>query len=148
MRLGLAIAAACVAGVAAAADLECAADARTEVRECKRTCTTQFREAKDLCRNIDPVCGTACRDQRKACAQPFLDIRAACYSGCKQELVRDKAACPAEEPARDACVDAAQVAAFVCRDVCRENQQVEDGLRACRQQFRDCLAACPPPPAG
>jgi hypothetical protein len=151
-RRGILVGAAVVllaAGAARATSSSCVLDARDEAKDCRKQCATTFRDARDICRNVDPVCGNACRDARIACGEPFRVILDGCLDGCAEELKRDKAACPADgDPTRDACLDAAQVAAFVCRDTCRENQTVRDGLSACRQQFRDCLAACPPPAGG
>ncbi len=145
----------------AAADSQCMQDAKSARTECKVTCDEDFVIARDLCRNIDPVCATGCRISRDDCRSAVFGALDRCVDGCRTQLTIDRAACPKRGRSRDACLDRAQVRAFVCRDDCREELEVKQGLGACRDEFRACMAGCvvsepaptadptepPPPPA-
>ncbi len=127
---------------------QCLTAARDEVRECRATCQDGFRSAIDVCRRIDAQCGKSCRTQREACtAEPRADreraIRA-CNDAERGQVQNCRSQFPNDVAARDRCVDAAQIAAFVCRDNARE--AVNDELRACAENYRGCIDACPPAP--
>jgi hypothetical protein len=126
----------------AAADSQCMRDAKAARVECKVECDEDFTIARDLCRNIDPVCAAGCRLERDDCRSAVFGALDQCVDGCRVQLDLDRAGCPKRGRNRDHCLDRAQVRAFVCRDECREELQVKNGLGACRDDFRACMAGC------
>jgi hypothetical protein len=126
---------------------QCKLDAVAAYKACKGECREEFQVAKDGCKNRDHVCAEGCREERDECRQPIRDMHAAAVDACNAERDEDKATCDklyaAGTPEHDTCVDQAQVEAFQCRDDARE--AARPGLQGCRDAFRTCVQACPPP---
>ena len=149
--LGAALIATCLATAAwaaASSTKQCRDDGKAEYKACRDACQETYQVAKDMCRNVSHDCAETCRSARQTCTAGPLDALDACKAACATQFDSDKEPCkqlPADSAERDACIDAAQVTAFQCRDVCRETLD-DAALAQCRKQFKDCIAACPPPP--
>jgi hypothetical protein len=128
---------------------ECVQDAKNEKNLCVAKCQEEFRVDKDACRNVDHDCADACREGFETCVEPFLTKLATDKADCLATLEAAKVTCRglygAGTQERDTCIDQAQLVTFACRDLAREN--VASGLIACRDAFRTCIKACPPPVA-
>lgn len=129
--------------------LACRADAKDLQKRCKGSCREAFQLAKDTCLDRDHACVEACRADRSACRAPFLEALETAVAVCQADRDAAIAVCKQlherSSEARDRCIDAAQTDAFRCRDDARE--LVKPDLSACRDAFRDCARACPPPPS-
>ncbi len=126
---------------------QCRLDAALAHKACKAVCIEDFQLGKDCCKNRDHACVETCRGTRRACAEPIVSVLEEALDVCNATRDAGVAGCKAlyaeETPERDACIDPIQVVAFQCRDAARE--VARPGLVACRQGFRDCAQACPPP---
>jgi len=127
----------------------CKLDAKDVLLGCIATCREEFQLAKDTCLDRDHACVEACRAERSQCRAPIVavleDALAACGEVRQTAIDTCRALYEPDTPERDACIDQAQLAAFRCRDEARE--AARPGLAACRDAFRVCAQACPPPVA-
>jgi hypothetical protein len=136
--------------IAITPNLNCVQDGKDARNDCVSTCQESFRIAKDTCRNVNHDCADLCRVAYDQCIEddPTLVALTTCKAGCQTNLESVKADCRLRHtegtPERDACIDAAQLLAFVCRDNCRENNNAGPALKACREDFRECIKLCPP----
>lgn len=133
------------AGPVAAAD-RCVRTGRAEFRECTASCREALQSTADSCVSRDHECVEVCRAEREDCrdATGYDAAVRACNATREAAVVNCRALYPAG-PDRDTCIDDAQVAAFACRDLAREDHK--PALEACRERFRACARACPPPDA-
>jgi hypothetical protein len=135
-----------MASAAVPPDPQCILNAQTERKNCKLECQDQYFTDVALCRNVDPACASQCQQQRTTCLAPLVVSLNQCVDQCDQQLQTDKGNCAGDQN----CIDAAQAKAFVCRDTCRDNWRADPNIQAgvhfCRNQFRRCIQACPPPP--
>ena len=125
---------------------QCLLDAKAAALTCKAGCIEDFQFAKDTCHNRDHDCVEACRVGRETCRDNVgLDDAIASCNATRDAAVDDcRQLYGAGTPERDQCIDQVQVVAFECRDQAREDAR--PGLRQCRDDFRSCAQACPPPP--
>ena len=127
----------------------CRDEAKTAYKRCQAECREDLQVEKDACRNRDHACAEDCRAARAECRRPIREQHAADVAACNatrdQAIANCKSLFAPDTPARDTCIDNAQVDAFRCRDEARE--AARPGLRACRDDFRACVRACPPPAA-
>lgn len=127
---------------------QCRLDAALAHKACKAVCIEDFQLDKDCCTNRDHACVEDCRATRRDCVAPILATLDGAKDACnatRDAGVADCRVLHAEGTPEelDACIDPIQVVAFQCRDAARE--VARPGLVACRQGFRDCAQACPPP---
>jgi hypothetical protein len=142
--------AACPEGAGPVVDpKQCRIDAKAAYKACGATCREDFQIGKDACRNKDHACVEQCRSDRQACKAPVQAALDAAVAACKVTRDAGKAQCeathPPDSPELDACIDQVQAVAFQCRDQARED--AKPGFSACREAFKGCVLACPPPPA-
>ncbi len=131
----------------AAADYDCVQDAKDLRGQCRMECDDDFVISRDLCRNIDPECAAGCRTELAACRAPIVTALEQCVDSCRDQVNAARAACPKRGRGRDFCMDRANIHAFLCRDECRDDLQVHEGLKACRQGFNGCMRGCGIPTA-
>jgi hypothetical protein len=128
---------------------QCVKDAAAAGRTCNAGCKEAYQVDKDTCRNRDHACVEQCRVDRLGCVGPIrtqLDTDVAvCKTARDLEIANCELLFGEGTLERDTCIDNAQVDAFQCRDAAHE--AARPGLAACRQTFRACADACPPPPA-
>lgn len=154
-----------LAGTASADDATrmCLMKARDAFQQCRTTCTNDFKVAVSVCRNVDPACAETCRGGLEECRAPILQGLEDCLGVCKPPLESAKSDCKAQcgcggasghpcgfDPCFIGCVNPAETTAFQCRDACRDafqlNSTAQAALKACQDQFKACIKACPPPP--
>ena len=129
---------------------QCVIDATKEKKTCQQLCRDDFLASVDSCRGVDHDCADAAREARHACVSDVLTQLNQCFTTDCTTFVQLIAQCRADHPVgtpeRDACVDGQQLLLFQCRDACRESVHVWAGLKTCRQEFRQDIKDCPPPP--
>jgi hypothetical protein len=123
----------------------CVRDAKIDYLECVGQCQEGYQAAKDACLNRDHRCVEACRADREDC-RLATGIYAR-LAACNDQLAQDRMTCRQnhqnDPEGLDQCIDQAQLVAFQCRDQAREDLAPQ--LQACRDAFRACAKACPPP---
>jgi hypothetical protein len=134
-----------IAGALPARAGVCVSDAKIDFVDCLATCREDFQVAKDACLNRDHRCVEACRADREDCRLATgIDAHLA---ACNDRLAQDRQRCrdtyPNDPDGLDRCIDEAQLVAFQCRDQARED--AAPALAICRDTFRSCAKACPPP---
>lgn len=133
----------------------CINEAQATKKVCVNACNTTHKEAVGLCTSIAPACRVACVKAHKECVKPFNNELRACNDACKPALEEKRTACKTtcecgskcnkNECFRE-CVKPALVEDFSCRRTCRDswllNTGIQDGLAACAETRRTCVAAC------
>ncbi|HLK09839.1 MAG TPA: hypothetical protein VKW76_00490 [Candidatus Binatia bacterium] len=140
VSVGFAALALGLAGTTAWAANSCVLEAKAEYQDCKAGCLDAFTTAKDSCFNKLVLCVEACQTQRQDCidATGLPALLQACNAQTQQAVQQCKTA-----PDPETCEDQAQLVGFQCRQAARRNTP---GVKACRQTFHGCIAACPPNP--
>ncbi|HTO55998.1 MAG TPA: hypothetical protein VMR50_21625 [Myxococcota bacterium] len=128
----------------------CVNDARTTRKSCTQQCNDTFLASIDSCRNVDHTCADTARQSRETCVSDVLTALQQCVDqSCSgfDTLIQQCKTDNANDPElRDKCIDGVQVQRFECRDQCRENVQLFNSLKACRDEFKSDIAKCKLPP--
>jgi hypothetical protein len=128
---------------------QCIAGARSDRQACNQVCRDDFLSAIDTCRGLNHDCAQQARDARDACVSDILTALRQCVQDTCGDFQTVIDQCrknfPAGSPERDSCIDGQQVLRFQCRDACRESVQLFAGLKACRDEFKADIKACPAP---
>jgi hypothetical protein len=129
----------------AAATDPCIGDARAELGECKTVCKEDYQLAKDNCLNRDHACVEICRALREECrlATGIDDALTVCRDALRTAKGTCRSLHAEGSPELDQCIDQAQVIGFQCRRAARTTAR--PALNLCRDAFRTCAKACPPP---
>jgi hypothetical protein len=131
---------------------QCVSDARTTHKSCVQQCNDTFLASIDSCRGVDHACADTARQTRESCVSDVLTALQQCVdqmcSSFDTVIAGCKAQFPNDQQARDECINGAQIQKFQCRDQCRENVQLFQSLKTCRDDFKNDISQCklPPPP--